>query len=99
MMTFPATPRHRRANGGEMTMGLADQMQNMTDSFLHAHDLRANALKEIMEETNGDLGDTRKMMREVHAERLENTETLQKTLRRVADTLTKEVDQAMKGLQ
>ncbi len=77
-------------------MGLADQMQSMTDSFLHAHDLRANALKEIIEETNGDLGDTRKMMRDFHAERLENTETLQKTLGRFADTLTKEVDQAIK---
>jgi hypothetical protein len=82
-----------------MIMALADQMQNMTDSFLHAHDLRANALKEIVEETNGDLGDTRKMMRDFHAERLENTETLQKTLGRVADTLTKEVDQAIKGFR
>ncbi len=80
-------------------MGLADQMQNMTDSFLHAHDLRANALKEIIEETNGDRGDTRKMMRDFHSERLENAATLQKTLGRFADTLTKEVDQAIKGFR
>jgi len=82
-----------------MTMSLAEQMQNMTDSFLVAHDFRANALKEIVEETNSDLGDTRKMMRDVHAERLENTESLQKTLRRVAETLSKEVDQAIKGFR
>jgi hypothetical protein len=80
-------------------MSLAEQMQNMTDSFLHAHDFRANALKEIIEETNSDLGDTRKMMRDVHAERLENTESLQKTLRRAADTLSKEVGQAIKGFR
>ncbi len=80
-------------------MGLADQMQNMTDSFLHAHDLRANQLKEIFEETNGDLVDTRKMMRDLHTERLENTDTLQKTLGRFVDTLTKEVDQAIKGFR
>ena len=80
-------------------MGLADQMQNMTDSFLHAHDLRANELKEIFEETNGDLGDTRKMMRDLHTERLENTDTLQKTLGRFADTLTKEVDQTIRGFR
>lgn len=82
-----------------MTMGLAVQMHNMTDNFLHAHDLRANALKEIVEETNGDLGDTRKMMRDLHSERLENAETLQKTLGRFTDTLTKEVDQAIKGFR
>ncbi len=80
-------------------MSLAEQMQNMTDSFLVAHDFRANALKEIVEETNSDLGDTRKMMRDVHAERLENTESLQKTLRRTADTLSKEVGQAIKGFR
>jgi hypothetical protein len=71
----------------------------MTDSFLHAHDLRANALKEISEETNGDLGDARKMVSDFHDERLKNTEALRKTLRRVADTLTKETDQAIKGLR
>jgi hypothetical protein len=80
-------------------MGLADQMQNMTDSFLHAHDLRANQLKEIAEETNGDLVDTRKMMRDLHTERLENADTLQKTLGQFADALTKEVDQAIKGFR
>jgi Sec-independent protein translocase protein TatA len=80
-------------------MSLAEQMQNMTDSFLHAHDFRANALKEIIEETNSDLGDTRKMMRDVHAERLENTESLQKSLRRAADTLGKEVGQTIKGFR
>jgi hypothetical protein len=71
----------------------------MTDSFLHAHDLRANALKEIIEETHGDLGDARKMVSDFHAERLENGEELQKTLRRVAETLTKETDQAIKGFR
>lgn len=80
-------------------MSLAEQMQNMADSFLVAHDFRSNALKEIVEETNSELGDTRKMMRDVRAERMENTENLQKTLRRVADTLSKEVDQAIKGFR
>jgi hypothetical protein len=82
-----------------MKMGLAGQMQNMTESFLHAHDLRGNELKEIFEETNGDRIDTRKMMRDLHTERLENTDTLQKMLGRFADTLTKEVDQAVQGLR
>lgn len=80
-------------------MSLAHQMQNMTDSFLHAHDLRANALKEIIEETNGDLGDTRRMMRDFHSERLENAETLQKTLGRFTDALTKQVDHTIKELR
>lgn len=80
-------------------MGLAEQMQNMTENFVQAHDFRANALQEIVEETNGDLGETRKMMRDLHAERLQNTESLQKSLRRVADTLTREVDQAIKGIR
>ncbi len=80
-------------------MGLANQMQSMTDSFLHAHDLRANALKEIIEETHGDLGDARKMVTDFHDQRMENAEALRKTLRRVADTLTKETDQAIRGLR
>ncbi len=80
-------------------MGLADQMHTITDSFLQAHTLRANQLKEISEETNGDLVDTRKMMRDLHTERLENTDSLQETLGQFADTLTKEVDQAIKGFR
>jgi hypothetical protein len=67
-----------------MAMALADQMQHMTDSFLQAHDLRANALKQILEETNKDLGDTRKMMRDFHTQRLLSTE---------------EVDQAIQGFR
>ena len=80
-------------------MGLASQMQNMTYSFMHAHDHRGKELKEIFEETNGDLIDTRKMMRDLHTERLENTDTLQKMLGRFAGTLTKEVDQAIAGFR
>src|ERR1019366_9414004 len=98
-MAVPIIPRQMRVNGDEIKMGLATQMQNMTDSFVHAHDLRRHELKEIFEETNGDRIDTRKMMRNLHTERLENTDTLQKTLGRFAVTLTKEVDQAVEGFR
>lgn len=87
------------AKGGERTMNLADQMQNMADSFLQAQDLRTNRLKEIFEETNADLDESGKMLRGFHTERLENMEALQKMLRQFTNTLVKEVEQAMKGFR
>ena len=101
-MPLPLTPRRERANGGEMTMGLADQMQNIADSFSQAQDLRTNRLKEIFEETNGDLDDTRKMMRGFHTQRLENTKALQEALKKATSHMLKQfraTHKAMSGQQ